>query len=151
MRCYLTTTAAECKAIWKDGYRDFHAFVGMKGVWWASCQLNASDGFDGPAVLCLEIPEDVFARYECAGFILGHCRTSIIPAGVLNGIGKPQVYDYMHIAGMSRRDLVHIIRRREEAGTADSDSMVQMLREAIDFFDTIGWLTPLKVREAVSG
>jgi hypothetical protein len=65
---------------------------------------------------------------------------------VLNRIGKPQVYDHFY-AGLSRRELLRSAEEWENSGDVASYQHAQEMRGAIAFFDRIGWLTPLKVRE----
>lgn len=146
MRAYFTTTVEETKAIWRDGFRDLHHEFGMKGVWFASEQLDVNDGFEGDVTLCLDVPEGVFAKYEWDD-PRHRYREALIPADVLNTLGKPQVYDHAY-AGSSRREL-KIASDFWEAGETVSEYLFsQELRAAMAFFDEIGWRTPLKLQES---
>jgi len=64
MRVYLTTTEALAAEIIRDGWRDLHVLQDLTGVWLASQPLDANDGFDGNVILCLEVPETLFAKWE---------------------------------------------------------------------------------------
>ena len=117
MRAYLTTDVETTKLIFRDGFTDFHQFVAHKvdgsgivellGVYFATRQLDANDGFDGPVTLCLDIPEELFKKVETTDPLqeASGYRMAIIPAAELNLLGKPQVYDHFY-AGLLRRDLV---------------------------------------------
>ncbi len=183
MRTYLTTTVEGTKLIFDVGFADIHSFsafkadggvVSCEGVYLATRPLDANDGFPGDVVLCLEVPDDLFAEREATDDGQKSCgyRTALIPAAVLNRLGKPQVYDHFY-AGHSRRELVRGARRLEgidERRLADDEGegwkqsgrgndrevsaagrQAKEVREAIEFFDSIGWLTPLKLREAAQG
>ena len=94
----------------------------------------------------------------------------------MNQFGRPQVYDH-EFAGISRRDMVQAAKKLEDDGygsldddakrgeckqlgeegerqakarAADRQSSkqhAQKMREAMAFFDRIGWLTPVRVQE----
>jgi hypothetical protein len=150
MRVYLTTTVATADAIFRDGWTNLHEDCGKVGVHLADAQLGPNDGFCGPLTLCLDVPEDMFRRYEVEEAGLGY-RYAIVPAEALNGLGvKPQVYDHEY-AGESRRDFLQAIRAWDRAGKRQGDleirKHVQQMRDAFDFFDRIGWLTPVKLSE----
>jgi hypothetical protein len=107
--------------------------------------LGCNEGFLGEVTLCLDVPEEELQRFdvtdelqEASGY-----RLALLPAELLNRIGKPQMYDHL-FAGVSRRDMLRNIRQAEGRG---DDPSGQMLRQAFEFFDRIGWLTPLKLRE----
>jgi hypothetical protein len=110
--------------------------------------------------LCLDVPEEVFKEYEWleeappggqrgAGY-----RFALIPSAVLNGIGKPQVYDHDY-AGCSRREMLVEVRVSEDAAEGEANPKVKeshreharQMRDAMAFFDRIGWLTPLRLQE----
>jgi hypothetical protein len=72
-------------------------------------------------------------------------------------LGKPRVYDHDY-AGCSRRDLLRSAWTSEghaeyaagfdpEGHAAQIKAHAQKMRDAIEFFDHIGWLTPLRLRE----
>jgi hypothetical protein len=149
-RAYLTTTVPGADAVFRDGFTDLYEEFGRRGVYLATVPLGANDGFDGDVTLCLDVPPDVFQRHdvtdelqEASGY-----RLALVPADVLNRLGRPQVYDHT-FAGASRRELVQSIRTWEEGGPKDEGTRrhVQAMRDAMAFFDRIGWLTPLKQRE----
>jgi hypothetical protein len=73
-----------------------HREAGYEGVILATRPLEANDGFDGPLTLCLELPDDVFREYDVTDEIqerMGY-RIAMVPADVLNRLGKPQIYDH---------------------------------------------------------
>ena len=149
MRRFFTTRVATADAIFRDGFTDIYEFGGCEGVYFADRQLDVNDGFEGDVTLCMDAPDEVFERHEVIedGAPPGYGRRALIPAVVLNQIGKPKVYDH-YFAGCSRRDMLRVIRQREAANHQDGCPSVQDMRSAIEFFDRIGWLTPLKLSEA---
>jgi hypothetical protein len=166
MRVYWTTTVARTEAIFRDGFTDLYEEFGREGVYFATQQLDALDGFDGDVTLCLDLPPEVFDEYDLTDDLQRESgyRVALIPATVLNGLGKPQVYDHEY-AGCSRRDLVRGAKSWEAddddaaegedwngGGRADAyQQHAQELRHAVEFFDRIGWLTPLKLKEEGAG
>jgi hypothetical protein len=144
MRAFFTTTVRRADEIFRFGFTNLYEFGGINGVCFTDRQLDARDGFTGEVTICLEIPDDVFSRWEWVedGEGLGF-RLSLIPADVLKQLGKPQIYDD-EFAGISRRDMVQAIKRWEQQGDWQP---AQQLREAMEFFDRIGWLTPVKIQE----
>jgi hypothetical protein len=144
MRFYFTTTVENTKQIWEHGFWDIYSEFGLEGVWFASQPLDANDGFPGEVVLCMEIPDNIFEQYEFDAPDHPY-REAIIPATALNEIGKPQVFDHQ-FAGMSRRDLSNAANRWEERGVRGF-LHADEFRSAMKFFDDIGWLTPLRLRE----
>jgi hypothetical protein len=144
MRVFLTTTIATADRVCRDGFTNMHQLSDVEGVYLADAQLDANDGFEGPVTLCLDVPDDVFQKYEWVEDGLGY-RHAVIPAEVLNRLPRPQVYDHL-FAGCSRRQMVQAIRRREHAGSVGYPS-VQDMRDAMAFFDRIGWLTPVRLSE----
>jgi hypothetical protein len=143
MRVYYTATVDGARAILSEGFVDLREFANLKGVWLADCQRNANNGFGGDVTMCPDVPEDEFKQYEVAEEGLGH-RMSLIPAAVLNGLPNPQVYDYLFCAGKSRAELVRAIRTWE-VDDVECQRHAQEVRDAIQFFDEIGWLTPLRL------
>jgi hypothetical protein len=148
MRTYWTTTVPVAEAIWQVGWTDRYEEFGMRGVFMATIPLDANDGFDGEVTLCLDVPEDVFGKYDVTDGLMEKSgyRLALIPAGELNRLGLPQVYDHI-FAGCSRRDLILARQNREVAGLEDGYPSTALMREAVAFFDRIGWLTPLRLRE----
>ena len=78
---------------------------------------------------------------------------AVIPADELNRHGRPQVYSHEY-AGFSRQKCLQLIQHWEQAessGDADADEtrrrLVQQMRDAMDFFDRIGWQAPLCLHE----
>jgi hypothetical protein len=149
MRVYLTTTVPRADAIFRDGFTDLYEEFGMQGVYLATVPLDANDGFMGDVTLCLEVPPDVFQRHdvtdglqEASGY-----RFALVPADELNKLGKPQVYDHT-FADYSRVDLFLWIRALEQGGGPEDNKQIQLMRDAVAFFNRIGWLTPLKQRES---
>jgi hypothetical protein len=124
-----------------NGFTDLCLPEYGSGVLLADRQLDANEGFEGELTLCLDVPDAVFERYEWfeEGGGPGY-RLSLIPAGVVNSLGKPAVYDH-DFAGCSRRQLLQTMRRAEGEHAA-------RIRRAVAFLDEIGWLTPLKLRES---
>jgi hypothetical protein len=134
----------------------------IKGVTCTSRPLGFDDLDDevGP-VLCIDVPDDLFGQHE---YEAGHAegrgwREANIPAAVLNGLGRPRLYDALY-AGHSRRDLVLSVRELEALANEVSSpteeairvrdqaaGQAREMRDAIAFFDRIGWLTPLRLRE----
>jgi hypothetical protein len=167
MRVYIRVPAAVALELIEDGFRDMHHDQGEVGVW---CYGRPPDGIEGPegdTVLCGEVPEEVFREREAQestqsltkdeakrmyaggpepeGLEYQRMGYAIIPAEVLIRHGKPRVYDHDY-AGSSRRELVQAIRVWE-ADRPEGLSHAQEMRSAVEFFDRIGWLTPLKLRE----
>jgi hypothetical protein len=144
-RFFHTTDIPTAEKILFEGFFDQYKFGSMEGVWFADCPLAAYDGFDGDVILCLDISEDDYKRYEWVeeprdpGY-----RKSLLPAAFLNTLDKPQIYDHLY-AGSSRRELLQAIRKWEEAG--GNDELLGGMRAAFGFFDRIGWLTPVNLRE----
>jgi hypothetical protein len=131
-------------------------------------------GPEGDTVLYAEVPEEEFrqrefeestrslTRDEVAQFDpdkevdgLEYVRMgyAIIPAEILNRHGRPQLYDHEY-AGGSRADLFKAINaweQKEPAADPDAqtarDKHVSELRAAMEFFDKVGWQTPLALRE----
>jgi hypothetical protein len=154
MRAYVTIDVPGTKAIWRDGFTDLYEVfdeqsgASKSGVYVATRPLDANDGFMGDVTLCLEVPEGLFNRYyvpDAVNLKSGY-RMALVPAEELNRLGKSQVYDHTYTE-LSRRDLVQYADKLEAAGPQYNDR-VQEMREAIRFFDDIGWLKPLKLQEA---
>ncbi len=91
-------------------------------------------------ILCLDVPDDAFDEHEVGE------REFLVPADVLNSLGKPSVYDHEY-AGSSRRELLQAAEFWEETGGVQSFQHGDGMRSAIQFFDEIGWLTPLRLEE----
>jgi hypothetical protein len=150
MRLFFTTTVARADSILQDGFTDVYEEGGISGVWFADRPLDANDGFDGDVVLCLELPTEEFTLHEWVedggwpGYGYG-----LVPPATLNRFGPPQIYDHT-FAGSSRRELVQAIRAFEQADPP-ARAHAQEMRKAMEFFDRIGWLTPLRLREESAG
>src|SRR5262245_12733337 len=146
MRVYWTTTETTAKNVLLDGFTDLYSEPGLRGVYVATCPLDANDGFAGEVVLCLDIPAGVFAGHDVqkkSGY-----RLALIAVVELNGLGRPEVYDHLY-AGCSRRDLLHFARSWESEG--GDDLKAREIRRDIAFFDAVGWLTPVRLREEAGG
>ena len=151
MRLYFTTTVARADSIFQDGFSDLYEEGGISGVWFADRPLDANDGFDGDVVLCLELPAEEFTLHEWVEDEGGPgYRYALAPSATLNRFGPPKVYDHTY-AGSSRRELVQAIRMWEEADRPEARARAQEMRNAMEFFDRIGWLTPLRLRENSAG
>jgi hypothetical protein len=121
-------------------------------MYMSTIPLDVNDGFGGDVTLCLDVPEDVFDKYDVTDDLMKSSgyRLALIPADELNRLGKPQVYDHFYIDS-SRRELLHAADIWENDGSVDSFQHANEMREAIAFFDQIGWLTPLRLREEPAG
>jgi hypothetical protein len=102
MRVFLTATVAQAEAIFRRGYTNLRAEFGREGVYWSDSPLGVAEGFDGEVVLCLDVPDELFAGWE-AHDELTPGRLALIPAEVLNRIGKPQVYHLQFAASDTGR------------------------------------------------
>jgi hypothetical protein len=163
------------------GHAPFTDVYGTGGVFWCDRPVypgpgnrcadlydrppNGKDIFEGPGMLCLEVPDELFRRFN----VINVRRTkalngpafippakldglafiplarleglAFIPAAELNRLDSPpQLYDYWY-AGISRHDLVRNIREWGEGPARDT------LRAALQFLDRVGWTTPLRLRE----
>jgi hypothetical protein len=147
MRVYFTTTVPRADAILAAGFTDDSEEFGRRGVYCSTRPLDAADGFEGQVTLCLDVPEETFAAHDVSDDVTrgSGYRIALVPAEPLNSLPRPLVYDHDY-AGMSRRDLVREAEQWEAAGP-ECDDPVQEFREAIRFFDRIGWLTPVKLQE----
>jgi hypothetical protein len=148
MRTYLTTTVAQAEAIFREGWADTHEEFGRNGVYLSTVPLDANDGFDGNVTLCLEVPDDTFGEYEVTDELQAQAgyRLGLVPAAALNQLEAPKVYDHAY-AGSSRKEMLDAIRAWESANSKSAHANAQEMRDAIDFFDRIGWLTPIKLQE----
>jgi hypothetical protein len=148
MRVYFTTTVAMAEVVWRDGWTDlFHEF-GKDGVYLITAPFTAISGFEGEVTLCLDVPEQLFDRFDVTDGVQKECgyRMALVPAAELKQLGKPQVYDHLY-AGCSRRELLESIRTWESQEDEGSRRRAVEMRQALQFFDRIGWLTPLRLRE----
>jgi len=145
MRAYYTTTVARTKAIFQEGFTDLYTEFGMQGVYFSSIPLAINDGFDGDTVLCLDVPDDVMEQFDVSDTSMAY-QLSLIPAAVLNLLDKPKIYDHTYTK-CSRKQLRDSIRMWQQDAALSSQLKAQDLRDAIKFFDSIGWNTPLKLHE----
>ncbi len=60
------------------------------GVWVSDCPLDINEGARGDVVLTLDVPIDVFERYEWIEEGKPY-RESLIPASVLNALATPRI------------------------------------------------------------
>jgi hypothetical protein len=134
------------ETIVREGFENLCEEFGWTGVCFATTPLGANDGFQVDVTLCLDIPDEIFEQYECTDELQAASgyRLALIPAAVLNRHGPVQIYDHEY-AGLSRREMLIAIRSWEEV-SADHPKAREM-RRALQFFDRIGWLTPLKPKE----
>jgi hypothetical protein len=161
---FVTVPDASADAILRDGWTDRDSLRGVHGVHLSDCPLDYRHGFFDPVVLCLEVAEDAFERYEQVNekrpapkyvpgipFLPldeppGAYRYAIIPAAVLNQIGKPQLYDHEY-ARCSRKEVLLAIRDWEGRTEPEALTLVRSMRDSLEFLDRHGWRTPLRVRE----
>jgi hypothetical protein len=146
LRVFIGTSLDRWDAIASSGFTDLHKRSGRRGVLCASRQLDqrAGEEFDFPLTLILNVPEDVFDQFEqCRDT---DYRLAIVPAAVLNRFGRPLVYDAF-CAGSSRAEILRILRLYEENPHPLGEPGAREMRDAIAFFDRIGWSTPLKLHE----
>jgi hypothetical protein len=168
MRCYFTTTVAKTEAIWREGWIDLYAEFGLEGVYFSTIPLDVNDGFEGDVTLCLDVLDDAFDQYDVTDELqkANGYRLFLVPAKTLNQIGHPKVYDHEY-AGCSRRELLQSSRRWEAAAdepgaepwkgeSTEAETLRRVaamrqhaseMRHAIEFFDRIGWLTPLNLQQ----
>jgi hypothetical protein len=146
-RVYVTTTADFAKVIWTQGFPNLHEKSGTLGVYVTGAPVDVNDGVKGDVVLCLDIPEEVFRKYDVSDELQPY-GLALVPPEVLNHYGKPKLYDYKW-AGMSRRELLAAARRWEKAEKRAERARDhgRKIREAMEFLDSVGWLTPLKLQE----
>jgi hypothetical protein len=64
MRAFVTCKADTADAIWRDGWKDLHNICGTVGIHLSDRPLDIREGFEGPMVLCLDVPDYVFEKYE---------------------------------------------------------------------------------------
>jgi hypothetical protein len=145
MRVYFTTTVATAEAILLERFTDLHGEFGMEGVYFASKQLDINDGFEGEVTLCVDVPDATMQQYDDSDTDRSY-RLALIPAEVLNRLSPPQIYDHIY-AGASRREILQSIQKWQQDADPSTQRHAQEMREAINFFDHIGWLTPLKLKE----
>jgi hypothetical protein len=145
MRVFMTTTVAQAEAIFRNGYTNLCAEFGREGVYWSDSPLGAADGFDGEVVLSLDVSDELFQGWDVPDELTPG-RLALIPAEVLNRIGKPQVHDHQ-FAGSWRREEVQAIQSSEAADSVAGRRAAKAMRDAKAFFDRIGWLRPVSPQE----
>jgi hypothetical protein len=164
MRLFVTVADASADAILLDGWTDTYSLGSVNGVHLSDCPLDYRHGFFDPVVLCVEVAEDAFERYEQVNekrpapkYVPGipflpldappaAYRYAIIPAAVLNQIGKPQLYDQEY-ARCSRKEVLLAIRDWEGRTDPQALTLVRSMRESLEFLDRHDWRTPLRLRE----
>jgi hypothetical protein len=134
-------------------------------------------GPEGDTVLCADVPEEVFRALEVQESTQGITKEeedrikeggpepegleyqrmgyAMIPADVLSQYGRPQLYDHEY-GGSSRRELLRAMQvwkagaaeAADEVSRACRERKAQSIRDAVAFFDKVGWQTPLSLREA---
>ena|ERR1700722_20023862 len=94
MRCYHTTAAPD--AIMQGGFRDAtdDYMIGelRTGVWLADRPLGIMDGTADGAVVCIDVPDELFAEYEWIKEGKGY-REALIPASLVNRHGPARIAD----------------------------------------------------------
>jgi hypothetical protein len=148
MRCYYTTTVDRFETILEEGFKDLYSEFGMRGVYFSTIPLEANDGFEGDVTICLDVPQVIFDTFDVTDTMQEKCgyRLALVPAVELNMLGTPQVYDHT-FSGSSRVMLMKSIRNWEQSDSKVGREHGARMRAAVEFFDRIGWLTPIKVRE----
>jgi hypothetical protein len=143
VRGYVTVTARQAGRILEHGWEDIHG----AGVFVCAAPLGPEDGVGGEVRLCLDLPKEDWELYDVTslGFLTGE-RLAHVPAGVLNRLGPPRLYDHRLFNGYSRRALVQLMRRREAAGP-DGYPGLQDMRDAMRLFDLVGWRSAVRLRE----
>ena len=169
MLVYVATTFSRAKAIFQAGFTDLIEIDGLYGV---SVAFEALDSnFRGEVTVCLDVPVDLFEQYLRQTKAVQAERSypfAIIPAEVLNRLGRPQLYDHFY-AGVARVELLRSIREcdmegieadewgpdeqreeRDALGLRDAEGSrgeAQEMRHAVEFLDQInGWRIPLAAR-----
>jgi hypothetical protein len=161
MRVFFTCPVAMSYQIMDGGWFDLR-YDDNHGVHLSDCPLDLRHGFEGPVVLCIDVPEELFEAHEFVeedamykehvpgdspkglGAHPGSFRYAIIPATEMNQIGRPQYFDHDSFCG-SRKDLLEAIRTWEEDG--GSQQKAAELRQALEFLDRIGWNSLVRWKE----
>jgi hypothetical protein len=164
MRVFVTVPDATADTILLDGWTDRDSLRGVNGVHLSDCPLDYRHGFFDAVVLYQEVPEDMFERHERVDekppeqkyvpgipFLPldeppGPYRYAIIPAAVLNQIGKPQLFDHEY-ARCSRKEVLEAIRDWDGRTHPQALALVRSMRDSLEFLDRHGWRTPLRVQE----
>jgi hypothetical protein len=184
MRVYIRVPREVVLKLLAEGFSDVHHDhdAGRVGVW---CDdrprggLRAAPGRgvlvggpEGDTVLCAEVPEKVFRKWEAQestrsltadefarrqqnpvwgpyGMEYQRMGYAVIPAATLNQHGRPRIYDHDYLGEGDRRDLVQAAEAWESmAEDPDYARKAKELRDAIAFLDQVGWQTPLRLRES---
>jgi len=92
MRTYHRTFQAD--AILRDGFKDstgtYLTDREHTGVWLSDRPLDINEGADGDRLLSIDIPEEVFRKWEEAWEESGKpYREALIPAQIVNSYGPP--------------------------------------------------------------
>ena len=101
MKVFHVTNLTAAQKILEMGFKDYgcswlsHGLEEMlDGVWFSDRPLDQSEGTKGSIVLSIDIPEDLFSKYEWVpedGEV--YYRESFIPAKEINRYGPPVVCD----------------------------------------------------------
>ena len=83
-------------AILQEGFRDttgtYMTGYEFTGVWVSDIPLDENEGADGDVLLALDIPEEIFVKYEWVEAEKPY-RESLIPAKILNSLGSLEIVD----------------------------------------------------------
>jgi hypothetical protein len=156
MLVYHTTSSEDAMYIWKNGFLDsdnLHESECLVGVWLASRPLAVNDGYEGNTVFSVYLPEKVFSRYEWTEDEGGY-RWAVVPADEVNDHGLTRIHDH-ELAGFSRRELLLSAKLLEASAENETDpeasegrlKSAANIREAMRFFDEVGWRTISTIAE----
>jgi hypothetical protein len=85
-----------CTEILNGGFYDatdtYMAIPPCTGVWVSDRPLDANEGAQGDVVLLVDIPEEVFAKYEWVEDGKPY-REALVPAEILNELKPPEIFD----------------------------------------------------------
>jgi hypothetical protein len=114
MRVYHRTAHRE--AILRDGFRDGTGSYGTlsehTGVFLSNIPLGIDEGPEGKDLLAVEIPEEVFAKYEWIQEGLGY-REALVPAEIVNRYPAEPVSEQEEEAIAQERFNARVARARK--------------------------------------
>lgn len=171
MRAFITVSEDQARQVLNNGFTDLYSLGDRHGVYADDRPLGDALGFERDVELLVEVPSEVFQQYRAPfisvevpsevfqqyGAIQHGTRRALIPAEVLNRHRPVRIYNHA-CAGMSRKQLLSMCRKSEEEGPAENrkeyrdvkEFIAKEARDTIEFFDEIGWLTPVKLQEQQS-
>jgi hypothetical protein len=96
MRVFHRTIASA--AILVEGFRDgtgtYMTDREWTGVWFSDVPLDSNSGAGGDTVLSVEIPVELFEKYQWVEEeVVKHYREALIPAFLVNAFGPPTAFD----------------------------------------------------------